>query len=73
MVRLDCLATCRPWRRRGLATSLIAHALAAYRRAGFRRARLQVRGSNRDAVRLYTALGFTDSGRGYALLRTALP
>jgi mycothiol synthase len=71
--QLDCLATCHPWRRRGLATSLIAHALAAYRRAGFGRARLQVRSTNPDAVRLYAALGFADSGRGYALLYGSLP
>jgi mycothiol synthase len=66
---LHCLGTCGPWRRRGVATTLISRALGAYRRAGYTRARLQVDSGNTDAVNLYAALGFTDSGRGYAMLR----
>lgn len=71
--QLDCLATRQQWRRRGLGTSLISYALDAYRRAGFRRARLQVSSANPGALRLYTALGFVDSGRGYAMLHGRLP
>jgi ribosomal protein S18 acetylase RimI-like enzyme len=71
--QVDCLATRRPWRRRGLATGLIQHALDSYQRAGFRHARLQVRSDNAEAVRVYTALGFADSGRGFALMYGALP
>jgi mycothiol synthase len=66
---LHCLGTRAPWRRRGLATTLIAHALQEYRAAGYRTARLEVLDSNAGAVRLYGTLGFTDSGRGFAMLQ----
>jgi hypothetical protein len=45
----------------------------SYQRAGFRHARLQVRSDNTGAVRLYTTLGFADSGRGFALMYGSLP
>jgi len=66
---VHCVGTRAPWRRRGLATTLIAHALQAYRTAGYSTARLEVLDSNADAVRLYGTLGFTDSGRGFAMLQ----
>lgn len=66
---VHCVGTRAPWRRRGLATTLIAHALQAYRTAGYSIARLEVLDSNADAVRLYSTLGFTDSGQGFAMLQ----
>jgi mycothiol synthase len=69
---VDCVGTRQPSRRRGLATILIDRAVAAYRHAGLDRARLQVRSTNTDAIRVYTRLGFTDSGRGYAILQAPL-
>ncbi len=70
---LHCLGTRKPWRRRGLAITLIGHALAAYQLAGFTTARLQVDSTNTSALRLYNQLGFTASGRGYAMLQAAAP
>ena len=69
---LHCLGTRKPWRRRGVATSLISRALSSYGQAGFAQARLEVNSSNTGAVRLYTELGFTDSGRGYAMLHAPI-
>ena len=57
---------------RGVSTTLIGHAIAAYRQAGFTRARLHVNSGNAGAVRLHAALGFTDSGRGHAMLQAPL-
>lgn len=70
---LHCLATRKPWRRRGLASCLITRALNRFQEAGYDRARLQTRSTNQDAGRLYSRLGFTDSGRGFALLHAPLP
>jgi mycothiol synthase len=70
---LHCLGTRKPWRRRGLATALISHALAAFRVSGYATARLQVLSTNTDAVRLYTRLGFTDSGQSFAMLQAQIP
>jgi mycothiol synthase len=67
---VHCLGIRSSWRRRGLATTLIAHALQAYRVIGYSTARLQVLDTNTGAVRLYGKLGFTDSGRGFAMLQT---
>jgi ribosomal protein S18 acetylase RimI-like enzyme len=69
---LHCLGTRKPWRRRGLATILISRALAVFRQTGYAQARLQVDSSNTDAVSLYATLGFTDSGRGYAMLQAPI-
>jgi mycothiol synthase len=65
---LHCLGTRKPWRRQGLATALISRALAAFQRIGFSAARLEVDSTNSAALALYGRLGFTDSGRGYAML-----
>jgi ribosomal protein S18 acetylase RimI-like enzyme len=70
---LHCVGTRRPWRRRGLATALVSHAMAAYQQAGLIRARLQVTASNTAAANLYRRLGFIDSGRGYTILHRAIP
>ena len=50
-------------------TTEISRALGAYGQAGYSLARLQVNSDNTDAVNLYAGLGFTDSGRGYAMLQ----
>jgi mycothiol synthase len=67
------LGTRRGWRGQGLATTLIGHAVTAYRQAGFSTARLQVCSHNTSAVGLYTGLGFTNSDRGYAVLQGPIP
>jgi ribosomal protein S18 acetylase RimI-like enzyme len=69
---LHCMGTRPQWRRQGLASSLISHALTAYQRAGLGQARLQVNASNTAAVNLYRRYGFTDSGRGYAVLHASI-
>jgi mycothiol synthase len=69
---LHCLGTRQPWRRHGVATTLISRAFTAYRQAGYAQARLHVDSGNAAAVRLYTGLGFTDSGRGYAMLHAPI-
>jgi mycothiol synthase len=69
------LGTRPPWRGRGLGAALISRALAAYQEAGLTAARVQVCSSNTRAVGLYSKLGFSNSGPGYALLfgQVALP
>ncbi|MEU7589999.1 GNAT family N-acetyltransferase [Micromonospora sp. NPDC049230] len=69
---LHCLGTRPSWRRRGLATAMIVRALHRARSAGFRRLRLQVSDTNQPALALYQRLGFTESGRGYAVLMRQL-
>jgi mycothiol synthase len=70
---LYCLGVTKPWRRRGLATSLIGHALAAFDVGGFTTLRLEVNSDNTSALRLYHKLGFTGSDRGYAMLQAKVP
>jgi len=54
----------RPWRRRGLATAMIAFALAGLRERGMTEAMLGVDADNRTgALRLYERLGFTVKDR----------
>lgn len=54
------LGTRPPWRRRGLGSLLLAHALVAYRDAGYQRAGLDVDSENpTGALGLYERLGFT--------------
>ncbi len=50
------------WRRRGLARVLLGLALRRAARAGARTALLEVRAGNREALALYTALGFVKRG-----------
>jgi mycothiol synthase len=70
---LLALGTRRRWRQHGLSTTLISHALTAYRQAGYTTARLQVCSHNTSAVSLYTNLGFTNSDRGYASMMGPIP
>lgn len=56
---IDKLATLREFRGRGIASSLIAHALIAYRKEGLTHAALGVDSDNpTGASRLYSSLGF---------------
>jgi ribosomal-protein-alanine N-acetyltransferase len=57
-LRLMNLAVAGPARRRGVATSLVRHALACGRAHGASRAVLEVRTSNLAARRLYEQAGF---------------
>lgn len=67
------LGTRRRWRGKGLATTLISHALTAYQQAGLTTARLEVCSHNVTAVSLYTKLSFATSDRGYAILMGPVP
>ena len=49
-------------RRRSIGRTLLLHALGRGRECGVRTARLEVRPSNRSALRLYRSLGFQDAG-----------
>ncbi|PYC64846.1 hypothetical protein C7C45_29815 [Micromonospora arborensis] len=69
---LHCLGSRVPWRRRGLATAMITHALRRARSAGFQQVRLRVSDTNPAALALYRKLGFVGSGRGYAVLMRRL-
>jgi mycothiol synthase len=71
--QLHCVGTRAPWRRRGVAGAMISRALAAYHHTGFQHATLEVRSTNDDAVRLYEHLGFTSTGRSYAIMMRHLP
>jgi ribosomal-protein-alanine N-acetyltransferase len=53
------VAVAPEWRRRGLARWLLRFAMAHAVRGGARRAFLEVRRSNREALRLYEGLGFS--------------
>jgi ribosomal protein S18 acetylase RimI-like enzyme len=56
---IGTLGTARAWRRRGVASSLIVRALAAYREAGFTHAMIGVDADNPSgAAGLYKSLGF---------------
>lgn len=56
---LEHISVRRPWRRRGLASALIAQSLHALRRAGMTEAALGVDAENlTGALRVYEALGF---------------
>lgn len=57
------IATHTAYRRRGLAQSLLRHALDELRRRGVTEVFLEVRVSNTGAIALYRKLGFADVGR----------
>ncbi len=56
------LAVAPAWRRRGLARFLLRVAMRRAARAGARRALLEVRAGNREALALYEKLGFARRG-----------
>lgn len=56
------IATHPSARRRGLARALLDHALATARERAMRLVLLEVRRSNRDAIRLYRSFGFRAMG-----------
>ncbi len=57
------LAVGQPWRRKGVATSLVRAALEDAGRAGALKTYLEVRASNLGAIEMYRRLGFQDCGR----------
>jgi len=61
------VAVDQAWRRRGLARWLLTFAIERAARAGARRALLELRAGNREALSLYESLGFALLGvrRGY--------
>jgi ribosomal-protein-alanine N-acetyltransferase len=62
-LKINNLAVHREHRRRGLASRMLLHLMGQARRAGCRRARLEVRPSNRAALALYRRYGFVVVGR----------
>ena len=65
------LAVAPGWRRRGLARFLIGIAIKRAVRAGARKALLEVRAGNRDAVALYLIAGLRAARRAEGLLPRA--
>jgi mycothiol synthase len=64
---LEHISVRRPWRRRGLASALIAESLQALRAAGMREAALGVDAENvSGALRVYEAMGFRRTRTGVA-------
>jgi len=64
---ISLVGTVRAWRRRGLASALLAEVLESYRRAGIERAVLDVdTESPTGALGVYTALGFSPTARDVA-------
>ncbi len=57
-LHINTIAVDPAWRRRGLATELMRHAIADAVREGARRGTLEVRRSNAAAIALYERLGF---------------
>jgi ribosomal-protein-alanine acetyltransferase len=62
-LKINNIAVRADMRRRGLGRWLLLRILEEARRRGRRVARLEVRPSNRAAIRLYRALGFHEVGR----------
>ncbi len=58
-LRIMNVAVAEPMRRQGIATRLVAQALALARDHGARRAMLEVRVSNQAAIAMYERLGFS--------------
>jgi ribosomal protein S18 acetylase RimI-like enzyme len=50
------------WRGRDVARSMLAEALRVLRQMGLHEARLSVRATNMDALRVYLDLGYTVAG-----------
>ena len=67
---LEHVSVRRPWRKRGLATALIAETLRMLRDAGMEQAALGVDSQNpTGALRLYESLGFRRHRTGISLRR----
>jgi ribosomal protein S18 acetylase RimI-like enzyme len=64
---LEYLWVSPEWRRRGLAHSMLAHAIERLRKLGVRTAFLWVLNGNRDAVRLYRSVGFVSGNHSQPL------
>jgi mycothiol synthase len=64
------LGVVREWRRKGIAPALLAHAMRAYRDAGFEKAELDVDSDNPSgALGMYTGMGFVEQHRSVAYLK----
>ena len=68
-IELVYLGLAPPWRRRGLGTKLLDHALAIAADAGFAAIRLAVDANNTPARRLYHDAGFRPVGHREAMIR----
>ena len=62
-LKINNLAVREDYRRRGLASWMLGRILGRAREDGCRTATLEVRASNRAAIRLYEAHGFVEVGR----------
>ena len=62
-LKINNLAVREDYRRRGLASWMLGRILGRAREDGCRTATLEVRASNRAAIRLYEAQGFAEVGR----------
>ncbi len=62
-LRINNLVVRADYRRRGLARWMLGRILGRAREGGCSTARLEVRTSNRAAIRLYEAHGFVEVGR----------
>jgi [ribosomal protein S18]-alanine N-acetyltransferase len=60
---LQAMLVAPAWRRRGLATRLLAAGIDQARRWGSERLLLEVRAGNRQAIALYRGAGFVEEGR----------
>lgn len=61
-LHINNLAVAEPFRRRGIARTLLTHVMSEGARMGARRATLEVRRSNDAARQLYAQLGFFAAG-----------
>jgi [ribosomal protein S18]-alanine N-acetyltransferase len=59
---LIALGTLPDWRRQGIARQLLSHAIDTLRASGTRQLHLEVSALNNSAARLYTSLGFSQTG-----------
>jgi ribosomal protein S18 acetylase RimI-like enzyme len=69
---INRLHVVQAWRRRGLASELIATAEQEARRRGFTSVTIEVEDDNAPAIALYEKLGFEHTGRGSEPVNLAL-
>lgn len=63
--RILSIAVADAWRGRGMATALMAEAMAYFRSRGVKRVRLEVRPDNAPAIKVYEHYGFAAAGYTY--------
>jgi ribosomal protein S18 acetylase RimI-like enzyme len=69
---INRLHVVQAWRKRGIASALIATAQAEAKRRGFTTITIEVEDDNVPAIALYEKLGFTHTGRGSEPVNLAL-